>query len=102
MCLAIPMRVVACDGLWATCEGRNGTATIDLTLVGTQPVGTWVSTFLGAARDVITEADARSIESALDALQGALSGDRAAIDAAFADRDREPQLPPHLRPGTPQ
>lgn len=98
MCLAIPMRVLSCDGLWATCEGRNGTTGIDLSLVGEQPAGTWLSTFLGAARGVITEEEARSIDQALDALQGALTGDRAAIDAAFADLDREPQLPPHLRP----
>ena len=99
MCLAIPMRVLEVHGTTALCEGRGGREAIDLALVGAQPPGTWVLTFLGAAREVLTEDAARQTEQALDALERALAGDRSAIDAAFADLvGREPQLPEHLRP----
>lgn len=100
MCLGIPLQVVAPEGEGgAWCVGRGGRQLVDLTLVGAQPPGTWLLTFLGSAREVMTAEAARQTELALDALEGVLAGDASRIEAAFADiTGREPQLPPHLRP----
>ena len=71
---------------------------IDLSLVGEQPPGTWLLTFLGAAREVIDADRAAAINNALAALDAAMAGDHARIDALFADLvDREPSLPDHLK-----
>jgi hydrogenase expression/formation protein HypC len=100
MCLGVPMRVMESLGHAAWCEGRGERALVDLTLVGPQPVGTWVLTHLGAAREVLTPQAADSSNAALDALAAALSGDAARIDSGFADLvGREPALPEHLRGG---
>lgn len=98
MCVGIPYEIVECSGSTALCKGRSGTRTIDITLVGEQPAGTWVLAFLDAAREVIAAETARQIGDALEAVARALAGDTA-IDHLFADLvGREPQLPPHLRP----
>lgn len=101
MCIGIPLRVIEGDGMAAVCEGRGGRERIDMLIVGAQPPGTWVLAFHGAARRVLTEAEALQTLAALDALGIALQGrdgSREAIDALFADlADREPQLPEHLR-----
>jgi hydrogenase expression/formation protein HypC len=100
MCIGIPMQVIEAEGDSAAwCMGRDGRQLIDMTLVGAQPGGTWILTFLGAGREVMTPESAARTDAAIDALAAALQGDTAAIDAAFADLvDREPQLPEHLRP----
>ena len=100
MCIGIPMQVMQAEGESAAwCMGRDGRQLIDLSLVGAQPAGTWILTFLGAAREVMTPESAARTDAAIDALAAALQGDTAGIDAAFADLvDREPQLPEHLRP----
>ena len=98
MCLGIPMQVVEADGAVAWCDGRDGRQRIDLSLVGAQPPGTWLLTFMGAAREVMDAEAARRTDRALDALAGVLAGDASGVDEAFADLvGREPQLPPHLR-----
>jgi hydrogenase expression/formation protein HypC len=98
MCLGVPMQVVEPAGSMAWCEGRGERALIDLTLVGPQPLGAWVLTHLGAAREVLTPQAAQSLNAALDALAAALAGDTERVDAAFADLvGREPALPEHLR-----
>ncbi len=98
MCLGIPVRVVETQGLAAWCEGRNGRVRLDLSLVGPQPPGTWLLDFLGTAREVLAPEAAEAIGRALDALDAALAGETAGIDAAFADLvGREPELPEHLR-----
>lgn len=100
MCVGIPLRVAQCDGRFAWCEGRGGRQRIDLVLVGPQPAGTWLLTFLGAAREVMAEDEARRVNDALDALDAMLRGETVAVDDYFADLvGREPQLPPHLRGG---
>lgn len=100
MCLGIPCRILDSSGWVARCEGPDGQLQqIDLALVGAQPPGTWLLTFLGAAREVIDADRAAAITNALSALDAALVGDHARIDALFADLvDREPSLPEHLRP----
>jgi hydrogenase expression/formation protein HypC len=100
MCLGIPMQVVETQGEGAAwCVGRDGRSLIDMSLVGEQSPGTWILTFVGAAREIMTPESASQVDAALDALVAVLEGDGAAIDAAFADLvGREPQLPEHLRP----
>lgn len=102
MCIGLPMRVVQGDGrgTFALCESRGVRKYLDMLLLGELPPGTWVLEFHGAARRVLSEAEALQTLDALDALGAALSGetDAAALDARFADLvGREPQLPEHLR-----
>jgi hydrogenase expression/formation protein HypC len=83
----------------AWCTGREGRQLIDLALVGPQAAGTWLLTFAGAGREVLSAEAAATIDRALDALQAALAGDAARIEAGFADLiGREPTLPDHLIP----
>jgi hydrogenase assembly chaperone HypC/HupF len=97
MCLGIPMRVVEPADHEAWCEGRDGRRLVDLALVGPQPAGAWLLTFLGGAREVLSAESAGQIDRALDALAAVLAGDAAAVDAGFADLvGREPVLPAHL------
>lgn len=100
MCVGVPMQVLESRGERAAlCDGREGRVLVDLSLVGPQPPGTWLLTFLGAAREVMTPEAAARTGAALDALAAVLSGDTSTIDDAFADLvSREPQLPEHLRP----
>lgn len=98
MCVGIPMQVVSLEGNAAWCEGRDGRRRIDLSLVGEQAPGTWLLTFMGAAREVMTAEAAGHTDRALDALEEVLRGDASGIEDAFADLiGREPVLPPHLR-----
>ncbi len=100
MCVGIPLRVAQSDGLFAWCEGRGDRRRIDLALVGPQPPGTWLLTFLGSAREVLAEDEAHRINRALDALEAVLGGEQVEIGDYFADlAGREPELPPHLMRG---
>lgn len=96
MCLGIPVQVLECGEHFARCAGRNGEVRIDLSLVGQQVPGTWLLTFLDAAREVIDAERAASINAALKALEAAQTG-ATDFSAFFADLDREPQLPDFLR-----
>ena len=99
MCLGIPVQVIESGPHFARCAGRGGEVQVDLSLVGPQPVGAWLLTFLDAAREVIDAERAAAITAALEALDAAQSGETD-FSAFFADLDREPQLPEFLR--TPQ
>lgn len=93
MCVGIPLQIIAVDGTNAT--GHDGSH-IDLSLTGTQPVGTWVLGFLGAAREVISAEEAGLITKALDGMRRVMAGGE--LGDAFADLEaRIPQLPPHLQ-----
>lgn len=95
MCLGIPLRIISCDGVAAVASDGARTETLDLSLIGAQPEGTWVLSFLGAAREVISAEDARLIGDALAGLERLMAGEE--LGDAFADLDaRTPQLPPHL------
>lgn len=96
MCIGIPMRVVTCDDRLALCDDGGGQRPIDLTLIGPQPPGTWVLTFLGGAREVLTPEQARRTRDALQAVAMVLDGEDD-IDHLFADLIERPgRLPPHL------
>jgi len=101
MCLGIPMRVLAATGpARALCEHRGETVEIDTALVGQVAEGTWLMTFLGAAREVMDEACAHRSLAALDALDAIMAGREVDLESAFADLiGHEPQLPEHLREG---
>ena len=96
MCLGIPVQVIECGEHFARCAGRNGEMRVDLSLVGQQSPGTWLLTFLDAAREIIDAGRAEAINAALNALEAAHSGETD-FSAFFADLDREPQLPEFLR-----
>ncbi len=75
MCIGIPVQVVEAGDWMALCRGRNGDEQVNMMLIGSQPVGTWVLNFLGSAREVLTHQDARNIDRALDGLDAIMSGD---------------------------
>ncbi|MCF8167839.1 MAG: HypC/HybG/HupF family hydrogenase formation chaperone [Rhodoferax sp.] len=77
MCLSIPMCVVQCEGdgdfAWVERAGRR--ERINMMLLGPQPIGTWVLTQLGLAREVVEPEQLALIEEALSALAASLDGD---------------------------
>lgn len=84
MCIGIPMRVVESGAVTALCEGRGERQRINMLMVGDCPAGSWVMTFLGAAREILSEEDAAEINRTLDELEAVLRGD---LDLAeFAGR----------------
>ena len=97
MCIGIPLQIIESGPSVARCRDADGQQfEIDMMLVGEQPAGTWVLTFLGAAREVISSQRADEIQRALLALNQALHGE--SFDHLIADLiDREPQLPEFLR-----
>ncbi|MRR51222.1 MAG: HypC/HybG/HupF family hydrogenase formation chaperone [Rhodocyclaceae bacterium] len=105
MCLAVPMQVIASEGIageTALCQGRAGVERIDTLLTGPLTPGQWVLCFLGAAREVIDAERAAQVSSALDALESLLGGAgdvENLMQTHFADLiNREPQLPEFLKP----
>ena len=90
MCLSIPMQVVSWDGegdfAWVERTGRR--ELINMMLVGPQPVGTWLLTSLGLAREVVEADQLAQIEDALAALDAALAGD---YDPALYFQDIPPR-----------
>jgi len=77
MCIGIPAQVIEAGDFVARCHTRNGEERINMMLTGPQPAGTWLLTFLGSAREVISEEDALHIDKALDGLSAIMSGDEA-------------------------
>ncbi|MDE2370023.1 MAG: HypC/HybG/HupF family hydrogenase formation chaperone [Burkholderiales bacterium] len=95
MCIGVPLQLAAVDGLL----GWSGGEAIDLSLVGTQPVGTWVLEFQGAARQVMSATEAAQTLAARAALAAVMAGGEVDMGQFFADLvGREPALPAHLRP----
>lgn len=87
MCLSIPMQVVAWEGDegdFAWVERGERRERINMMLLGAQPVGTWILTSLGLAREVVEPEQLALIEEALSALAASLEGDYAA-EAYFRD-----------------
>ena len=100
MCLGIPVQILECGAFTARCLGPRGEVEVDLLLVGPQPEGTWLLTFLDAAREVIDAERAALVTAALAALDAVGQG-ASDFSAYFADLEREPQLPACLRKDTP-
>ena len=88
MCMGIPMKIVQSGPFQAICQDQKGAHhEIDMMLTGEQPEGTWLLTFLGAAREVIDETTAAQIVDALNALEQAMSGNMD-LDQFFPDLHR--------------
>ena len=79
MCLSIPMQVVAWEGEgdFAWVERADRRERVNMMLLGVQPIGTWVLTSLGLAREVVEAEQLALIEEALAALAASLGGDYA-------------------------
>lgn len=93
MCIGIPMQVIETGEGFALCEGMGETKRISTLLVGDQPEGTWLLTFLDAAREVLDPARAAQITDAVTAVNLVMQGSTD-IDHLFADLvDREPPRP---------
>ena len=77
MCLSIPKQVVAWegDGDFAWVERHGEREQINMMLLGSQPIGTWVLSSLGLAKEVIAPEELALIEEALTALAASLDGD---------------------------
>lgn len=78
MCLSIPKQVVEWegeDGDFAWVERAGQRERVNMMLLGPQPVGTWVLTSLGLAKEVIEPEELALIEEALTALAASLDGD---------------------------
>lgn len=95
MCLGVPLRLIAIDGIAGTATDGERVELIDLSLTPEARPGDWVLAFLGAAREILSADEAAKIASALAGLREVLAGGDAGD--AFADLDaRSPALPPHL------
>lgn len=74
MCLSIPRQVVAWEGegdfAWVERDGQR--ELVNMMLIGAQPLGTWVLTSLGLAKEVVGDEERALIEDALSALADSL------------------------------
>lgn len=96
MCIGVPLRILSVDGIAARATDGASESLIDLSLTGPLAPGTWVLSFLGTAREAISEDEARMIADALRGLGAVMAGGE--VGDAFADLDaRTPTLPPHLQ-----
>lgn len=98
MCLGVPMQVVSAGIGWADCRNGDAIRRIDTLLLGDVVAGEWVLVHVASAVRRLEAPEARAIRDALLAVQRAAAGEP--FEHLIADLvDREPQLPPHLRPG---
>lgn len=91
MCLSIPKQVVAWegDGEFAWVERAGQRERINMMLIGPQPVGAWVLTSLGLAKETVGEEERALIEDALEALAASLEeGYDPALHFRDLDADR--------------
>jgi hydrogenase expression/formation protein HypC len=96
MCIGIPMRIVD-PGVGSALAERGGVRVrLDTMLVDPPRAGEFVLAFQGRAVRLLSDDEAAQIDAALEAMERVLRGSDG-IDALFADLDRAPLLPPHLR-----
>ncbi len=101
MCIGVPLQVLDVEGSHAWCAADGQCERLDMLLVGSQPAGTWVLAFHGAARQVLSEAEAMQSRAGRRALAAVLRGETD-VDDCFADLiGRQPTLPLHLQPVRP-
>jgi hydrogenase expression/formation protein HypC len=92
------MQVIGVGAGWADCRNGDATRRVDTLLLDAVVPGDWVLVHVSSAVRAIDESEARAIRDALLAVERAVVG--APFEHLLADLiDREPQLPPHLRPG---
>jgi len=96
MCVGLPLRIIAVNGIAARAEGDGHLEVIDLSLTPDARPGDWVLSHLGSARDIISAEEASKIAKALAGLRAAMQGEE--LGDAFADLDASgPRLPAHLQ-----
>jgi hydrogenase expression/formation protein HypC len=76
------------DGDFAWVERNDQREQVNMMLLGPQPIGTWVLTSLGLAKEVIEPEELALIEEALTALAASLDGD---YDSTLYFQDIKPQ-----------
>lgn len=101
MCLGIPMQVVEQREYSALCRGRYGERVVETLLIGPQPEGAWILSFMGTAREVLSAEDAKKIEDALSALEALSSGSEGPdLEACFPDLTASGRPPGGYLPGS--
>lgn len=96
MCVGLPLRITAIEGIAARAEAEGHLEVIDLSLTPDAKVDDWVLTHLGSAREVISIDEAKKITAALAGLRAAMQGE--GLGDAFADLEATgPRLPDHLQ-----
>lgn len=96
MCVGLPLRILAVNGIAANAKNGEHEELIDLSLTPEAGVGDWVLTHLGSAREIISPDEAEKVTAALAGLRAVMQGE--GLGDAFADLETDgPQLPPHLR-----
>ena len=75
MCIGVPVQVIEAGDCVALCRGLNGDEHVNMMLIGDQPVGTWVLSYLGSARRVLDESEAMDINRALADLRALILGE---------------------------
>lgn len=96
MCVGLPLKIFAIDGIAAHACTDAHEEMIDLSLTPDARVGDWVLTFLGAAREIIAADEAEKITAALEGLRAVMNG--GSVGDSFADIENSgPTLPPHLQ-----
>lgn len=96
MCIGIPMQVIEQRDLMALCRGRGREEMVNTMLIGPQEPGTWILNFIGSAREVLTEAEAKQTNDALSALEQIMNSDgEVDVDSYFADL-----TDPNRKPGS--
>ena len=83
MCIAVPVQIVEAGEFVSIGRGLNGDEQVNMMLIGSQPVGTWVLNFLGSAREVLSEQDALNINRALESLQAIRSASNTVDDEFY-------------------
>jgi len=91
VCIGIPVQVIEEGDFISLCKGRNGEEQVNMMLIGPQPVGTWVVSFLGSAREVISEQDAINLNKALDGMLELMTGNEIDVDHYFPDMNMPQQ-----------
>lgn len=81
MCIGIPMKVFRIEPGHAWVAGRGDVKRVDTALVGDVDENDWLLVFLDAARERIDAARATEVNAVLDLVQGAMSGELAALPA---------------------
>lgn len=93
------MQVIEQRDLMALCRGRGREEMVNTMLIGPQEPGTWILNFIGSAREVLSEAEAKQTNDALDALEQIMNSDgEVDVDTYFADL-ADPNRKPGSLPG---
>ncbi len=87
MCLGLPMRVLASDGMTAKVERGGEVRDVTLILIGDQPAGTPLLVHCDTALRVLDEDEVPMLEAALATLEAARRGEpfEAFLDVVAAD-----------------